>query len=208
MISLTFNKFPFLAGQSSIFRFTDFIDGFIQVTKDMKLVVQNGCLWRVLSCGIFKSLPHVHDTKSYPLGFLRAKPLEKRVHALFRPVKTAIPYRTLLLQVTNQNPIRMPFPNRQLINTDDLWAGCSKPFKLFPHVLFVETFDRFPVQMKLFGHIANGRCSTSPSNVYRKTFRIERVVGKKFKALLSHFPASPTIHAAHFHFQINPGVAA
>ncbi|CAG1021028.1 hypothetical protein MTYM_00695 [Methylococcales bacterium] len=50
---------------------------------DMKLIVKNSSLRRVLAGGIFKSLPHVHNRKPYILGFLQPWLVVEDIHVLF-----------------------------------------------------------------------------------------------------------------------------
>ena len=60
---------------------------------DVKLVKQDGSLWRTFIGDVAKRLPHIHHCKTNAFGFLLAKPVIELPHTVLRTVGAAKPDR-------------------------------------------------------------------------------------------------------------------
>src|SRR4026207_1768570 len=194
--------------QSPVLTFSHLIQRLTQMTHHMKLVVENRRLRGRCFSRVAKRLPHVHHRQANPCTVSLSQLIEELRHALLRAVLTAKPDRSTLLQIAHHNPIGVPFANRYLVDTDDLWSWFSRLGQLRLHVLLVQLLDRVPVQFEFLGHIFDGRRATAPSHIISKALVVKRVVRQKLHALALHFATAPTKDSAHLELQVYPGIAA
>src|SRR5919109_200204 len=83
--------------------------------QDVKLVVYDTDLVRMALGGVPERFPHVHDTKTDAASCFRPDFLEKEVHILFLATFAAEPDWTLLIQISDNDHIRVASPDRDLI---------------------------------------------------------------------------------------------
>ena len=65
-----------------------------------------------------KRLPHVHDSHSNTLAFPGPQPLEELVHARLGAILAAKPDGPPSYQVTHDDPVGVPLPDRDLVDAD------------------------------------------------------------------------------------------
>src|SRR3974377_256955 len=174
----------------------------------MKLIVKDSRLGGMLPCRFFKGFPHVHNRKPYPFEFRGSGRFIEELQALLRSVDSAKPDGPFPLQIANDNPVAMAFPDRDFVNTDDLGPGVPGTTEFLPQVLFFQSVDRLAVQMQLPGDIFDGGGTATLANVKGKPLGVEWVVGQEGKLLLFHRAAPPAPNTPNFQFEVDPRVAA
>src|SRR6266540_2793056 len=145
----------------------------------MKLIVEDGRLWCILTCGFFKGFPHVHHGKPNMLGFSGAEPLVEEVHALFRAIFTSEPDRPSFLQIAHYDPIGVAFADGNFVNADYLWSWLPGTKKFLLHILYFKIFDRFTVKMKLLRNVLNCGGATPLTDIESKALAIKWIVSKE-----------------------------
>ena len=155
-----------------------------------------------------KRLPHVHDSHSNTLAFPGPQPLEELVHARLGAILAAKPDGPPSYQVTHDDPVGVPLPDRDLVDADHFRSWRPGSSELLLHVLLLERLDRVPVQMQLLSNILDRRGSASTTDVEAKALGVERIVCEEVQLLLLHLAAAHTIDAADFEIQKRSGVAA
>ncbi len=153
---------------------------------------------------VAKRVPHVHHDQSDPRGFSGSEPREELSQAGLGAVRAPEPDRAPANEVADDNPIRVPFPDRHLVDADDLRAGRAGAAQLLAHVLLLEFLDGVPLQMQLLRDVQNGRRATAPPHIERKSLRVARVVGKEVELLAFHRAATPARDAARLELQEDP----
>ena len=152
----------------------------------MELVEQDARLRRMGRGGGAKRLPHVHHREANPRGFLGAEPGEERIHAGLGAVRAAEPDRPPAQQVADDDPIGVPFPDRHLVDADDLRPGRAGAPQLLAHVLLLERLDRVPLQLQLLGDVLDGRGPAPPPDVEREALGVAGIVGQEVEPLALH----------------------
>src|SRR4030066_123874 len=93
---------------------------------------------------------------------------EELIPAGLGAVRAAEPDRAPTQEVADDDPIGVPFPNRHLVDADDLRPGRSGTPQLLTHVLLLELLDRVPLKMQLLGDILDGRGAAALPDVERE----------------------------------------
>ena len=75
------------------------------MSGDMEFVEDDSGFRRMFSCGIPKSFPHVHDRKLNTFRAFNADLDEELIHVFLRAARAADPDRTLLIQVSHNDPV-------------------------------------------------------------------------------------------------------
>lgn len=123
-----------------------------------------------------KGLPHIHHRQANMLGFMRPQPLIELIHALLRTINATEPNRSSLFQITDYNLVGVPFAQGYFVDSNNLRSHGRGPSELLLHLLFLKFLDRFPVQMKFFGHISNRRTAAAFAYIEGEPFGIKRIV--------------------------------
>src|SRR5713101_8441680 len=161
-ILLALDEPTVLARQTRVLALPHRVERVAQVAQHMERVEQDARLRRVGGGGGAKRLPHVHHREANPRGFLGAEPCEELIQAGLGAVRAAEPDRTPANEIIDDDPIGVPFPDRHLVEADDLRPGRSGAPQLLAHVLLLELLDRVPLQMQLLGDVFDGRGAANP----------------------------------------------
>lgn len=102
----------------------------------------------------------------------------------------------------------MSLADGDLVDADGDGGGRSGALQLLPHVLLVELLHRFPVEMRLLGHVLDRGGSAAPPNEEGKTLRVERVVRQPVELFTLHSAAVTTGDPANLHPEVHPPIPA
>jgi len=95
-----------------------------------------------------------------------------------------------------------------LVDTDDLGLRWRMPSQLRSHVLYLEGFDRIPVEPQFFGHVLYGRAPAASADIIGEPLGVKRVVGQEGQLFLFHGITKPAEDASNLQSEINPDIAA
>ena len=146
--------------------------------------------------------------KVYVDGVAATIVAERVEHARLGAILAAKPDGPPSYQVTHDDPVGVPLPDRDLVDADHFRSWRPGSSELLLHVLLLERLDRVPVQMQLLSNILDRRGSASTTDVEAKALGVERIVCEEVQLLLLHLAAAHTIDAADFEIQKRSGVAA
>ena len=113
-----------------------------------------------------------------------------------------------LKQIAHDDPIGVPFADRDLVNADHLRSRRAGALELGFHVLLVERLDRMPVQLQFRCHILDRRRPAATADITGKALGVERIVGQEVEPLALHLATTAAVEAPHLQLQKNPRVAA
>ena len=178
------------------------------MAQHMELVEQDTRLRRMGRGGNAKRLPHVHHREANPRGFLGAEPGEECVHARFGAIRAAEPDRPPAQEIADDDPIGVPFPNRHLVDADDLRPGGAGAPQLLAHVLLLERLDRVPLQLQLLGDVLDSRGTAPPPDVERESLRVAGIVGQEVETLALHRAAAAARDPAQLDLHDDPHASA
>jgi len=150
---------------------------------------------------VAERLPHVHHGEPDARTFLFAKPLIKLRHAGFRAIVAAEPDGASANKVADHDPVFVAFADRDFVDADRHRRRCSRLRQLGAHVLLVQFLDGVPIQLQLFGDIADRCTAAAAADVKSKSLRVERVVRQEFQALAFHRAAMTAPDAPHLELQ-------
>src|ERR1700731_332421 len=102
---------------------------------------------------LFVDFPHVHDCQADSLAALFPQKCEERIHTFLRAVFAPKPDRAPPLQIAHYDSVGLAFPDRDLINANDLRLRLTGAPDLFAHILHLECPDGLPIEKVFLGHI-------------------------------------------------------
>jgi len=111
-------------------------------------------------------------------------------------------------QIAGYYPVDAALADRDFVDADHLRPRLSRSAQLLAHVLFVEVFDRPPIQPGLFGDVLDRHGLATASYEEGEAFGIEWVVRQPVQRLLLHLAATLAVDAPDFEIQVNPDVPA
>ena len=206
-VFLTFDKLAVLAGEPGIFAFAHPVQSLPQMNDDMELVEQDADAGNLLQRGVTKGFPHVHDRQFNAQALFLSQRIEEQRQTRLRAIRAAKPDRSPPQQIAHHNPIGVPLADGNLINADHLGSGGARPPQLFAHILFLQFFDRSPMQVILAGHILDRRRPAPPPDQPGKTLGVKRIFRQPGQPLAFYLAAKPTGYPPHKQLQIE-GVSA
>src|SRR5713101_1469367 len=196
-------------GEAGIFALADLVQGFLQMTQHMKLVVDDQGLRSIsfLEGGVAERLPHVHDGQANFAGFVAAEPGKEGVHALLGAIFAAKPNGSATDQIADHDAVAVAFADGDFVDANCRGLRLAGTPQLFRHVLLVQLFDRVPIQEQLFGHCFDGTVPATSSHEEGKTFAVKRIVGEPIQTFALHGTTPGALDPANEEVEIDPLVA-
>ena len=208
-VLLAFDEASAWARQACIFALANFVQGLLQMSQHVKLIVEDLSLRGIslLEGGVAERFPHIHHREPDFARFLRAQPGIELVHAGFGSIFAAEPNRPAAEQVADHDAVTMARTDADLVNADDFRRWLGGPTQLLRHVLLVELFDRLPIQMKFVGDRLDSAVAATPSHEVGETLRVKRIVGDPVELFGLHPTTPPAKHPPHRKRDKDPLVA-
>src|SRR5262245_32891139 len=203
-VLLAFDEAPILARQPRVLALSHRVERIAQMAQHMELVKEDAGVRRLMGGRVAKRLPHVHHHQSDPRGFPGAQPHEELIQARLGAIHAAEPDRPPADQVADDDPIGVPFPDRDLVDANDLRPRSARAPQLLAHVLHLELFDGVPLEMQLLGDVVDRRRMTTTSDVERQALGVARIVGQEVEPFALHRTTAAARDATHLELQKDP----
>ncbi len=160
--------------------------------QNVKLVEEDSRLRCVRLRGLAKRLPHVHHRQPYLFSGLQALKMQKTCPC---PSRCAPRRRTRWRgadQVADHDPVGVPLPDRDFVDTDHLRPRWPRKAQLLAHVQLVQLLDGVPIQMHPSRHVRNRHRAAQPTDLPREAQRVFRTSQKEKRVSRSsrHRPCS------------------
>jgi hypothetical protein len=198
------------AGEPAVFALADLVQGILQMTQHVKLVVDNQSLGSMglLEGGGAERLPHVHDGKPEFARFFGAKPGKELVHARLGAILAAEPNGPAADQVADHDAVAVPFADGDFVDADSPGRRLAGAAKLLVHVLLVQLLDRVPIQEQVLRHRLDRRVPAASSHEDGETLGVERIVGQPVQTFGLHGAAPRALDTTNEEVEIDAPVAA
>ena len=199
-VLLRLDELAMLAAESAKFLLSDLAE----VANDVKFVVKDRRLGRMLAGRIVEGRTHIHHCQADLSSLLFSEKSMEVVHAHILAVLPTKPDRSRPLQIADHHAIVVPLVHRDLVDRDDPRVRLAGALELLAHVLLVELLDRIPPQPQFLGYVLDRFAGTASAYVAGKAARGGCALEEKPQPLPLHCMARTAIDAADFRIQPDP----
>ncbi len=202
-IALALDVAPVLVTEAFVLTAPDLIEGLGEMAQNMKFIEDDPGIWGVLHHRVSEGFPHIHGSQFDAGALFLAQRLEKQVDVGLFAALTTDPDRTSAVQVTDDDPVVMPFADGDLINADGPGCGQSRQVNLLLHVALIEIFHRAVVQAF---HLGNGLVRHVPAQLAHlqgKALGIAGVLCQPVKVFYMHAAAPRAVDTPAFERQVD-----
>src|ERR1700730_17061687 len=208
-ILLTLDELPLVPFMPGVFLLPHLVECLSKMLPDVEFVEENRRLGSFVICRLLEGLlPHVHDCQADSLAALFPQKCEERIHTFLRAVFAPKPDRAPPLQIAHYDSVGLAFPDRDLINANDLRLRLTGAPDLFAHILHLECLDGLPIEKVFLGHIPDRGRPTASTDMERKALGVKRIIGQPLKPFLLHPLAAPAVNTADLKLKVDPHISA
>ena len=206
-VALPFDEATVFLAEAEVLLTADLVNGIVEMAQDMELIVNDSDVRPKADC-VGKRFPHIHDCQLDFRSLARPQPAKEHLQIFLAAPVTSNPNGALSIQIADNDPINMPFANRDFINANGAGSGTPSTIHQLLKILFLQILDGMPRQAQQCGNTRQGLFSTHPAHLQSKTPGEVAMICQPFHALGFHLAANEAIHAADFHLQVNALVSA